>query len=85
MSKQRIRKGGVRSRRQRYLDGGGGVEQVLQAEVAAVLQVVLAELLNELEVGQALSHSHGLLQTHIWGGEQEPSDRNTTLRSIASP
>lgn len=33
-----------------YLDGGGGVEHVLQAEVAAVVQVVFAEVLYELQV-----------------------------------
>lgn len=33
-----------------YLDGGGGVEQVLQAKVAAAVQVVFAEVLNELQV-----------------------------------
>lgn len=31
-----------------YLDGGGGVEHVLQTEVAAAVQVVLAEVLYEL-------------------------------------
>lgn len=36
------------SRLEQYLDCGGGVEHVLQAEVAAAVQVVFAEVLNEL-------------------------------------
>lgn len=37
-----------------YFDGGGGVEHVLQAEVAAVMQVLLAEVLDKLEVVEAV-------------------------------
>lgn len=63
----------------RYLDGGRGVEHVLQGEVAAVVQVVFAEFLNELEVVQSISQRHVLLQTHVWGGEKrEPSDIRVT-------
>lgn len=48
-----------------YLDGGGGVEHVLQAEVAAVVEVVPAELLHQLEVVQTVSQRHGLLEANI--------------------
>lgn len=41
------------------------VEHVLQAEVAAVVEVVLAELLHQLEVVQAVSQRHGLLEADI--------------------
>lgn len=42
------------------------IEHVLQAEVAAVVEVVLAELLHQLEVVQAVSQRHGLLEADIW-------------------
>ena len=48
-----------------YLDGGGGVQHVLQAEVAAAAQVVFAKVLYELQVVQSISQSHILLQTDI--------------------
>ena len=51
-----------------YLDGGRGVEHVLQAEVAAAVQVVFAEVLDELQVVEAVGQRHVLLQTHIWEG-----------------
>lgn len=42
-----------------------GVEQVLQAEVAAAIEVVPAELLHQLEVVQTVSQRHGLLEADI--------------------
>ena len=51
-----------------YLDGGGGVEHVLEAEVAAAAKVVFAEVLNELQVVQPVGQRHVLLQTDIWEG-----------------
>lgn len=50
---------------QPYLDGGGGVEHVLQTEVAAAVQVVFAEVLDELEVVEAISQRHVLLHGDI--------------------
>lgn len=54
------------ARLKQYLDGRGGVEHVLQAEVAAAVQVVFAEILYKLQVVQAISQRHVLLQTYIW-------------------
>lgn len=56
------------ARFKQYLDGGGGVEHVLQTEVAAAVQVVFAEVLYELQVVQPISQRHVLLQTDIWEG-----------------
>lgn len=53
-----------------YLDGGGGVEHVFQAEVAAAVQVVFAEVLYELQVVQSISQTHILLQTNICEGRE---------------
>ncbi len=50
---------------EQYLDGGRGVEHVLQAEVAAAVQVVFAEVLYELQVVQTIGQRHVLLQTNI--------------------
>lgn len=50
---------------QPYLDGGGGVEHVLQTEVAAAVQVVFAEVLDELEVVEAIGQRHVLLQADV--------------------
>lgn len=41
------------------------IEQVLQAEVAAVIEVVPAELLHQLQVVQTVSQRHGLLQANV--------------------
>lgn len=41
------------------------VEHVLQAEVAAVIEVVHAELLHQLEVVQTVGQRHGLLEADI--------------------
>lgn len=41
------------------------VEHVLQAEVAAVVEVVPAELLHQLEVVQTVGQRHSLLQADI--------------------
>lgn len=41
------------------------VEHVLQGEVAAVVQVVSAKLLHQLEVVQTVSQRHGLLEADI--------------------
>ena len=41
------------------------VEHVLQAEVAAVVEVVPAELLYQLEVVQTVRQRHGLLEADI--------------------
>lgn len=49
-----------------YLDGGGGVEHVLQTEVAAAVQVVFAEVLDQLHVVETIRQRHVLLQTDIW-------------------
>lgn len=48
-----------------YLYGCMCVEHVLQAEVAAVVEVVLAELLHQLEVVETVSQRHGLLEADI--------------------
>lgn len=48
-----------------YLDGGGGVEHILQAEVAAAVQVVFTEVLYELQVVESVSQAHVLLQTDV--------------------
>lgn len=37
-----------------YFDGRRGVEHILQAEVAAAVQVLAAEVLNELQIVQAV-------------------------------
>lgn len=42
-----------------------GVEHVLQAEVAAAVEVVPAELLHQLEVVQTVGQRHGLLEADI--------------------
>lgn len=41
------------------------IEHVLQAEVAAVVEVVPAKLLHQLEVVQTVSQGHGLLQADV--------------------
>lgn len=41
------------------------IEHILQAEVAAVVEVVPAELLHQLEVVQTVSQRHGLLEADI--------------------
>lgn len=41
------------------------IEHVLQAEVAAVVKVVLAEVLHQLEVVQTVSQRHGLFEADI--------------------
>jgi len=51
-----------------YLDVRGGVEHVLQAKMATAVQVVFAEVLYELKVGQPISQRHVLFQTNIWEG-----------------
>lgn len=51
---------------EQYLDGGRGVQHVLQAEVAAAVQVVFAEVLYELQVVEPISQRHVILQTDIW-------------------
>lgn len=56
--------------RRRYLDAGGGEEHVFQGEVAAVVQVVFAEVLNELQVVQSICQRHVLLKTNICGGRR---------------
>lgn len=48
-----------------YLYGCMCIEHVLQAEVAAVVEVVLAELLHQLEVVETVSQRHGLLEADI--------------------
>lgn len=50
-----------------YLDGGGGVQHVLQGKVAATVEVVFAEVLYELQVVQPIGQRHVLLQTDICG------------------
>ena len=51
---------------EQYLDGGGGVEHIFQAEVTAAVQVVFAEVLYELQVVEPISQRHVLLQRDIW-------------------
>ena len=51
-----------------YLDGGGRVQHVLEGEVAAAVEVVPAEVPDELQVVQAVGQGHVLLQAHIWMG-----------------
>lgn len=48
-----------------YLYGRVRVQKVLQAEVAAAVEVVPAELLHQLEVVQTVSQRHGLLEADI--------------------
>lgn len=42
-----------------------GVEHVLQGKVAAVIEVVPAELLHQLEVVQTVRQRHGLLKANV--------------------
>lgn len=49
-----------------HMQGWGGVEQVLHSQLAAAQQVAVTKLLDELQVVNAVSHRHGVLQTHIW-------------------
>jgi len=53
-----------------HLDGGSGVEHVFQGEVAALVQVLSAELLNQLQVIQAVSQRHGFFQANIFRREK---------------
>lgn len=48
-----------------YLYWGVSVEHVLQAEVTAMVEVIPAELLHQLEVVQTVSQRHGLLQADV--------------------
>lgn len=48
-----------------YFDGRMSVEHVLQIEVAAVVQVLLAEVLDELQVVQTVCQRHGLFQANV--------------------
>lgn len=53
-----------------YLDGGGGVEHIFQAEVTAAVQVVLTKVLYELQVVESICQTHILLQTNVWRGTE---------------
>lgn len=46
-----------------------GIEHVLQTEVTATVEVLPAEVLNELEVIQTVRQRHGLLQANVWKSE----------------
>lgn len=63
-----------------YLDAGGGVQHVLQAEVAAAAQVVFAEVLDELQVVQPIGQRHVLLQADVWEDEGKGSHRVSVWR-----
>lgn len=58
-----------------YLEGGRGIEHILQTEVAAAFQVLSTEVLNELHVVETIRQCHVLLQTHIWErrGSHQPA------------
>lgn len=48
-----------------YLYRSVSVDHILQAEVAAAVEVVPAELLHQLEVVQTVRQRHGLLEADI--------------------
>lgn len=56
-----------------YLNTSGGIKHVLQCEVTAIIQVLSAEVLDELQVVQTVDQRHRLLHTDICMGQE----RNT--------
>lgn len=68
-----------------YLDGWRGVEHVLQTEVAAAAQVFFAELLDELQVVEAVGQRHVLLQADIWesGGSHCVKTEGNKLKALS--
>lgn len=71
-----------------YFEGRMSVEHVLQIEVAAVVQVLPAEVLDELKVVQTVCQWHGLFQANVckWKTIQSATlIRHYSMRQIIWP